>query len=429
VGFSGFSKEFSSLFQEFQILKSEKGINLLDFFRQKGIIFDVTKIHSNDKNTPLEDFRPTPFRGLTLIGTLLCSIPLLIIGLPILITSSADIGFAIGALLILLGGFVLINGIRKVFTKLLIYPDRLELVKPMKKQVVYWNQILNIGIRKQTRISKRKTFWGTWRETGRSDVGLILQVATANITMDIDITTYGMREGSLLAKRVIEYARHFSTKKKNIGNVNRKDSDEILDKALQALPSAFNIAFEMSVLALIFDDLNSNAWKILSLLLTEIYLDEAFLFFKEAMRINPNDPELPMYLGKLYENLGDLNTSKDLYLQALAINPEIFTEIQNNGYGIIPYLNHYKSNTFVLTDDLIGKQKVLLRQKKDQEEIKRIEILEEKISRIGVLIEGKTKVPIGILESVVNLPREEIKHIVEKHYNKIVVNGKIVDKK
>lgn len=68
----------------------------------------------------------------------------------------------------------------------------------------------------------------------------------------------------------------------------------------------------------------------------------AVSYFKNALEVNPNDKILIYKLGKLYQDLGELDAAKEQYQTLLSIDPESYPAYNNLGYIALVYEDKYQ---------------------------------------------------------------------------------------
>jgi tetratricopeptide (TPR) repeat protein len=68
----------------------------------------------------------------------------------------------------------------------------------------------------------------------------------------------------------------------------------------------------------------------------------AISYFKNALEITPNDRILNYNLGRLYQDLGELELAKEQYRNLIAIDPNSYPAYNNLGYIALVYEDHYE---------------------------------------------------------------------------------------
>jgi tetratricopeptide (TPR) repeat protein len=137
-----------------------------------------------------------------------------------------------------------------------------------------------------------------------------------------------------------------------------KDCDEILEKAIRLQnhnPKAF-----LTKAIMLKETGDTLGWlRMMQLVIDQdpkevlAYSDLAFYFqekldplaisyYKNALEIKPNDKILNYNLGKLYQDLGELELAKEQYQNLITIDPRCYPAYNSLGYIALVYEDEYK---------------------------------------------------------------------------------------
>ncbi|MHA1501912.1 MAG: tetratricopeptide repeat protein [Candidatus Heimdallarchaeota archaeon] len=443
------SNDLSNFLKDFMKEKTRTGITLLEYFKVKGILFKPKTIPEESK-VKIEQLRANEF------NPILVTVLSIVFGLGVIVGAGAlifsfisddDLGMPLFFLAFIGGISIIYFGLRSALTNVIIFNDRLLFRKPLRRYKVFWHEIQRVNLKEKEKVTKSKNFWGTWKETGRETVGMIMEITLVNNSVkNLDLEAYGVHSGAPLVTRILQYMLFYNPNviiPNELRKILQHPGMQLpgISKAQQIIKN-INLsnqyfssnpgkALELAFSIIIEDEVNPYGWKLAALLLCLIMPDEAFPFLDVAFSILPNDPDLYNAKGRAYEVLEGYDTASEMYLAALKANPHHTQAFEN-----------YKRITG--EDPPIAKQTHRQRTQKASKQSsqltssinsyvepeapkpKNIVVKRGDINEIKKLI-GEEKAEISNLVTLSGMPKDKVIKIATKHLG-FVENGALLVK-